>query len=192
MAEDNEEKRPEFNANWSKTFKWIRYDEEENAIFCKLCEKFQPRTTIFSRKCGYNGAGEKCFRRDRLTQHTQTDSHKSAEESYRNGQLTLHQSLEAARRESKRKADEMLAQSRSELMRDYWHPHAILCSYFLAKNRLPYNLMEELCKLVQSCAEGFADGKKFNIGDGQSGSYTNDTSAKDIAKLSPKMSKKIL
>ncbi len=57
-----------------------------------------------------------------------------------------------------------------------WHPYALQCSYFLAKNNLSYDLQEDLCWFIQTQIKN-ATGKEFKLG---YGAYTNDKAAREM------------
>ncbi len=113
-----------FTSSWQKNYAWLLYDNEERAMYCKLCMRYGnlPR----------NGSGKwvkvgcTSLRHDKLLKHTASAMHRDSE-------ISSHEEARASLTGGIRGALEVpITEERKAVI------GALKCLYFLAKNELPH------------------------------------------------------
>lgn len=152
--------------------KWVKYDQEKDSVFCTTCLLVQTSKTGFNDKeKGYIG-GKKGILICDLKAHTVSKAHQKA--------LTIiseKTSMQIARENMSVREKERFKR-KDNVNVDEFYTHSIRLAYFLARNNLPYSLMDDLCWLIQDVVK-ISTGKIYENG---YGTYTNDQGAKEMVR----------
>jgi hypothetical protein len=162
-----------FRVKWKNEsdLKWLDYKEDKDAVFCKVCIAAKGHTlgSNFNGN-GFTG-GRNGMQLSDLRTHTISAGHMKSLQ-----YLDSTRDIQVAINNSKRKQAEKLEKQQESIDLSEWYPHSIRAAYFLAKNNLPFKLMDQLCFLIQDVVKT-STGTEFNLG---YGSYSNQMSAKEI------------
>jgi hypothetical protein len=165
-----------FNKAWlenNDVKSWIKYDADKEAIFCTKCLLFQAKSlqSNFNSK-GYKGGKAGMVLKD-LKDHAKSVKHLQVLQNIQQ-KSALAIGIQNMQDKEKRKLTEL-----EEIDKDSWYPYSMLLSYFLAKNDLPFYLMEDLSWLTQNMIK-ISSGKEFAKKAGDYGSYSTDVAAREM------------
>jgi hypothetical protein len=179
-SNQNSNSKRGFKEKWlslpaSDGLKWMKYDKENDAVFCTKCLIVTTFKTGFNDKeNGYTG-GKKGIQLCDLKAHTVSKSHQNAlkvlsQKSAMSLALDNTKNMEKERFKRKDNVDV-----------DEWYPHSMRAAYFLANNNMPYSLMDDLCWLIQDVVK-VSTGKVYANG---YGTYSIDSFSESILSISP-------
>ncbi len=150
------------------------WNDERKSVFCKICVKAKNTGSTFGFMKG--GKSGNIQRSDfyGIAGHLTSQAHKKALGTSANQTRVTQMLVNEQAAQRKR----LVEQENVDFK--IWSTYSVLLSYYLAKNNLPYNQMDDLFWLVQNIVE-LSTGFKFEKKVGSYGSYSTNQSAKEIA-----------
>jgi hypothetical protein len=166
-----------FRDDWLRDRPWLYYDDEKRAVYCTQCQLANGPRTLFN-TTGYIGGSRKKLTLDCIVDHGRSKAHETSVAA-----LARASALQLGfRRAAAAELDRMepVTSNAPDTTFKHWHPYAMLCGYFLAKNSLPYALMGELSFLVQQSIKLFAGPTSFDKATGDYATYSTAEKATEI------------
>ncbi|OQR85442.1 hypothetical protein ACHHYP_11820 [Achlya hypogyna] len=155
----------------------VLYDESKKVAFCTICRLARSKS-IWTND-GYSGGKRGIFLLSQITEHSASKGHIDATNVIAQSsalQLGFARSADA----EQRKMQTAIATATVSASYKEWHPHALRLAYFLAKFRLPYELMPELAQVVRGSIELYVSETAFGRAAGAYATYTTNTSAGEM------------
>lgn len=144
---------------------WIEYDPGAKLAYCTYCKKAKAKNEFVK---GYI-----------VSQLAELKVHAKSRGHLNSVTIVKDRSVfqDSKEKTLKRKEEELKEKEQLDLTQ--WYPHSMRASYFLARNNLPYFLMEDLSWLVKDVVKEVSG---IELPDGY-GSYSNDNAAREMVAI---------